>query len=691
MKFLARLHPKRYRLRLLFRGSFLLLALAILGMTYFVLREEKALSYQNYQNGFRKTLGQIVARLRHPSGQLALLNPAGASSKPTPLRPLLLPFSALDFDDQSKVQQGIEMSGCLVQYPDNGAACVAIGNKPWAGGFFYVAGRFASPDLQNHPRGDKWVEMAHRVRITAQVRGQTYQWIAPVELSEQQKPGQGLRGRLTGFIGNSGPLLHAKPDKEFRGWIWQEPYCVEDDPAPVSVCSKRSFFSVRLPIAALQGDVLHQPRALWPPADLAQMQVRVEVLAPGEGLPLFDSNRPQATPLFSLNDLAPLLLPGETLQITRPGSHDKPYCLIGSSDSNNDASPLIQRLIGELRVEGGDAPLVLQDEIATPLGNYELKLTGDVRTVNQSLSRVATRISWMVAAMLTAIAVVWLLMEASLIRRIIVLQQRANRVSRSMHLGDGLAQLDLNDLRGSDELGVLAACLSDLLQRVREDLNRERIRAEQEKDMWHAVGHEIMSPLQSLKALHGTDDNESNRYINRMQQAVRVLYGSASPSEAIQSTTLDVDVIDLNAFLHNVASNAHFIEVDNVWYVGDIHPLLVRAEEYALEDVVSHILRNAARYRVEGSRITITLQTTPTTVSVSIHNQGPPIDDEMLDKVFEYGVSDQLDSGANGNRGQGLFVAKTYMAKMGGTIAVSNIDDGVCFVLTLQRAADSKR
>jgi hypothetical protein len=64
---------------------------------------------------------------------------------------------------------------------------------------------------------------------------------------------------------------------------------------------------------------------------------------------------------------------------------------------------------------------------------------------------------------------------------------------------------------------------------------RERIRAEQEKELWHAVGHEIKSPLQSLLAIHGNPEDPSHRYISRMQQAVRVLYSSASPSEAQSS------------------------------------------------------------------------------------------------------------------------------------------------------------
>jgi len=64
-----------FRLRILFRTSFLLLALAVVAMAVAVLQEEKQRSYDNYQASFAKTKEQIVARLRHPAGQLALLNP----------------------------------------------------------------------------------------------------------------------------------------------------------------------------------------------------------------------------------------------------------------------------------------------------------------------------------------------------------------------------------------------------------------------------------------------------------------------------------------------------------------------------------------------------------------------------------------------------------------------------------------
>jgi signal transduction histidine kinase len=222
---------------------------------------------------------------------------------------------------------------------------------------------------------------------------------------------------------------------------------------------------------------------------------------------------------------------------------------------------------------------------------------------------------------------------------------------------------------------------------VNDDVRREQIRVAQEKDQWHAVGHEIMSPLQSLLALHAAPDDPSRRYLGRMQQALRVLYGTASPSEAFESATLAVQAIDMNAFLQHVARNAPEAGIAAVVFSAAGRPVWVRADEYSLEDVVLHVLRNADRHRRGGTPIRITLDESEAAVQVALHNTGEAIAGEMLERIFEYGVSDQPDAGALGSRGQGLFVARTYMAKMGGTISAENRDEGVCFTLALQRAS----
>jgi signal transduction histidine kinase len=326
----------------------------------------------------------------------------------------------------------------------------------------------------------------------------------------------------------------------------------------------------------------------------------------------------------------------------------------------------------------------------TPIGNYRVFLHGEADSVvNQTLSATATRLSWFVGAVMAVIVLTWLVIEIGVVRRIAKLTRRARQLSRSAREADGLMQLDFSDLQGNDELGILAGGLDHLLHQVKEDAGRERIRVAQEKEQWHAVGHEIMSPLQSLLALHGDADDPDRRYLARMQKALRVLYGSASPSEAFQSSNLAVATLDLDAFLAHIAANAPHIGIENVRYVAKGAPVLVRADEYSLEDVIGHVLKNADRHRVSGTPITLALRTDAGSVTAQVHNEGPTIAPEWLEKIFEYGFSApqaQNKETKETSRGQGLFVARTYMAKMGGDIHVVNEADGVSFYLTLRRA-----
>ena len=712
-----RLLPTRvpFRLRVFFRGTFLLLALATLALAVAVLQDEKERSYRNYQDSFNKNQAQIVAKLRHPTGQLVLLNPDAYTRNVTPLRPLVLPFSAIDFDDKYKAQQAIDMAGCLVQYPDAAAMCVAIGNNPFAGGFIYAVGSFNAGVLVPHTSGELDLSLAHRARITVDMRGVQTSWTAPFEAAADAArlsdtptgpTSQEVKGRLVGFAGAGLITAASRPVRDFRGWLWQDGRCAEGaaPTQPSQTCSKRTFVSVRLPINLFRDAIWQKAPStiVWPPADLDRIQVRFEMLAPGQEAPLFDSNAPGATAPFSWGELTPLLLPGEKLRVRKLGSaannptmHAADTINLAGLESTEPASPLMGRLIRALQVEGYDAPITRTDTIRTALGSYEVTLLGDIRSVNKALTAVATRVAWFVGGMLLAIFLTWLAIELSIIRRITELTRRAAAVSQGIHSTVGgqpaaaieLAALnDLRDLRGSDELGVLAGGLQDLLQRVNDDVRRAHIRLAHEKDTWHAVGHEIMSPLQSLMVLHGNPQDPAHRYISRMQQAVRVLYGSASPSEAFETSALDVQTLDIHAFLSHVANNAESAGIPQVTLDADSAAidLTVRADEYALEDVISHVLRNAQRFRLANTPIVIALRVQGSQACITLTNQGPAIAPELLDKIFEYGVSDQPGAAALGQRGQGLFVAKTYMAKMGGTIAARNVAGGVCFELHLQ-------
>ena len=697
---MPRLGLPAFRLRILVRSVFALLATATLLLSVVLLKEEKERAWQSYQRGFERSQSEVMARLRHPSGQLALLNARSQGQGTTPLAPLLLPYSAIDFDDQNKAQQAVEMAGCSVQYPHGASVCAAIGNNPYAGGFIYLVGSFYAGELVARERGVLALDSVHRARISLDMRGVTYRWVAPYEALAPQGT-VSTRGRLTGFVDNGTDALdiRARPVRDFRGWLWQNGQCRDLAGSPPD-CQRRTFYSIRLPVELFREALFQKQPLVWPPEDLGTMRVRVEMLAPGATPALFDSNAPGAQSAASLADVARTLLPGERVQIRKLGASDsEALTLKGAEVQAGPSAPWLIRLISwlPLDMQGAAADAKTQevpaglDILDTPTGNYAITFTGNLRGVEQGLAAVATRMSWYLGAMLAAIGLAWLVVEVGLIRRVTALTRRAAAVSYNVqegHIGPRLGDLDVSDLRGSDELGILAGGLADLLQRVKDDIQREQLRAQQERDMWHAVGHEIMSPLQSLMVLHGGPDDPGHRYVQRMQQAVHVLYGTASPAEALQSADVTQGRLDLDAFLRHVADNAHFAGIENVVYESGAGPVIVRADEFALEDVVTHILHNADRYRPAGTPIELTLAASESTASATLRNQGATIADDLMGRIFELGVSDPGVSapvGHSEHRGQGLFVAKTYMAKMGGTINARNTADGVAFSLTFQR------
>ncbi|HEY1090189.1 MAG TPA: sensor histidine kinase, partial [Burkholderiaceae bacterium] len=220
-----RLGLAAFRSRIVFHGVFLLLAAATLALAVSLLLEEKQRSYQRYEQGFKRSLGEITAQLRHPTGQLALLNPGFQGRRP--ITPLLLPFSAIDFDDPTKAQRAVEMSGCTLQFSDGANLCVAVGSKAAAGAFIYLVGSLDAGPLVGREHGASALAGLHRARITVKLPGGSEQWIAPFEA--MASGGEGQLGRLTGFLGGTDELpVRARPTRDFRGWLWREGPCLRN-------------------------------------------------------------------------------------------------------------------------------------------------------------------------------------------------------------------------------------------------------------------------------------------------------------------------------------------------------------------------------------------------------------------------------------------------------------------------------
>lgn len=694
---LPRLPLAAFRRRIVFHGVFLLLALAVVGLALTLLAEEKQRARDRYEAGFRQTLSTMAAQLRHPTGQLALINADAVAPSHAGLSPVVLPFSALDYSDPFKARQAVEMSGCAVHWPnDGGQLCVGVGNSAYAGGVVYLVADLVLPPAVAREKGTLELDPVSHAVIRAETSAGIERWVAPFE-APGDAPADlgdgGLRGRVTGFAGEGALLVKGSlPVRDFRGWLWQEAGCALPGQA-LPDCARRSLLSLRVPVEAWRKALFAKGPRTWPPADLAQTRLHLQWVAPG-GRVLFDSARPGAVQPFSLQQLAGTLSEGEVLRIERLGGAAPQLVtqLRGQAQGEGVAAPWLTRLILQLPSSDTRTQVSASETVSTSSGRYQLSLSGELASVDRSLSATATRMSGFVGAMLAAIFLAWLVIELGLIRPVALLTKRAAALNYNMQdpqVERRLGELEVSDMAGRDEMGILASTLAALLQRVKEGVRREHLRNEQERDMWQAVGHEIMSPLQSLMVLHGDAADPSHRYVQRMQQAVRVLYGTASPSEAITAATVEVDALDLDTFLRHVAENAPYAGIADVVYTPAGAPVWVQADEHSLEDVVTHVLRNAERFRPSGTPVTLALSGIgESMVALAIHNTGPAIPEALLDKVFDYGVSDGAANGGQGEgRGQGLFVARTYMAKMGGTITAANVGDGVTFALRLPRAA----
>jgi hypothetical protein len=461
---LPRLPLAAFRRRLLLRAIFLAMLLGSVALALQLLADEKQRLQRDYEAGFRGRLAVLTERLRHPSGQLALLNADLPPPNESGWVPLRLPLGAIDFDDPFKAERALSLVDCWSRWNDGPAWCAGLGQRGSAGAFVYAVLRLNAPALQGRERGALDLAAAHRLRLRLQGGGEDAQWLAPLELNRA-----GI-GQWPGFADVPGEALprQARPDRDFRAWAWQDGRRCADD-----ACLRDTLVSLRIPVAAWRGAAA---AGAWPPPELARLRLQLQLLGP-EGSPLFDSQQPGARSAARLQALTEALQPGERLRIAREGL--PPIELRAPGRSTEAAIPWITRLVRRLPAARLEGPLQAEAELAP----WKLSLHGDLGQVDRELAVAATRYSTTLALAAGGIALAWLLVELGLLRRMAQLTRRANALTLQLQAApDQLPPLEVADLKGRDELGILAGTLDELLARVREQWRGEQLRAAQARE-----------------------------------------------------------------------------------------------------------------------------------------------------------------------------------------------------------------
>ncbi|WP_433693695.1 sensor histidine kinase [Herbaspirillum seropedicae] len=235
------------------------------------------------------------------------------------------------------------------------------------------------------------------------------------------------------------------------------------------------------------------------------------------------------------------------------------------------------------------------------------------------------------------------------------------------------------------EIGILARSLNELLDETRRQAQREASRKFDEirirEDNLRVLGHEIRAPLQALLSLH-PEGTTTHPYLKRMRAALPHLHDGVEAQEAFGNRELVLEETDIAIVASDFAASAHLLEIQDVTYSGPTDGVSCWVDFEAIEDVFSHIIKNAADYRSEKTPIQISIEVVGEHAILIFKNIGPRIPSEHIESIFEFGFSTKekkKDAGA----GIGLYVARVYVSKMNGDIRAENLEHGVQFQIRL--------
>ena len=688
-----------HSIRLIIRLTFLTLIAATLLISLIAIRESIKQFYIQYNQAFSMKKLIIINHLESEAGQLAIANPERFKSfdGKNYLRPVMIPYGAIQADDPKKINDMLEYLGCSIFLDSKNSICFSSSKTiDKTMNRLYIVGKFHANDIKAYdPKlknklNQKFTKIleSQRIELEIKIKDQTYAWILPVQRIDNEQY------TLTPYA-MSNEKIFGKPDFTLGSWI---------SILPNSNGTNQFYYSIQIPWCTFS-----KIEKLCFKKDISRFNdkipnnvVLLNIKIKDHNNSIFDSEI--SNKLFykvDSNSLKSILRPGDKLTVTENNSKKillkfftKKEHIIKNQYFYRKIMSIIYSTIPEnLKNTTKKDNIIFHNE------KYEVFYSTDpFEEMIASRHYNINLISKCTALLLISIVFSWLVIEFSVLRRIINLSKRTSEVSLAVRGDNDFLKFNFKELRGRDEIGVLANGIDDLLNKISVALQAEAIRIAHEKDILHAIGHEIRSPLQSLVALNElSGDNEMRRYIRRMLRAVDSIYGQSSPSEGISNYSTEEEVIDLSNFLKLIAENAIYCQIENVNYQGVFEPLMIKVDPIGIEEAISHILNNAQRYTKKENRfdpssppqINISLESTPELAIISIFNNGPHIPEELIDRVFEYGVSDQLseqmDSHNSMNRGQGLFACKAHLSKIGGDITVKNVKGGVTFIITLLR------
>ncbi len=252
-------------------------------------------------------------------------------------------------------------------------------------------------------------------------------------------------------------------------------------------------------------------------------------------------------------------------------------------------------------------------------------------------------------------------------------------------IGRGKCRTD----RDITELNTLAAAFNNAQEKVEQQLERERA-------FTRAAAHELKTPLAILRAhaecaMEDIAPEKRGDYLNivleesdRMSDLVG---GLLTLARLDGDTAPTMEPTELAPIINEVLTAfAPLAEEKGITINSELTDLQVMGNAPLLHKAVSNLLSNGLRHTPTGGRVAVTLCEAEGCAVLTVDNDGSPIPDEHLPRLFEpfYRV-DSARNRTDGGTGLGLTIVRGAVLAHGGSCEVYNRKGGVCFKITIPK------
>lgn len=225
----------------------------------------------------------------------------------------------------------------------------------------------------------------------------------------------------------------------------------------------------------------------------------------------------------------------------------------------------------------------------------------------------------------------------------------------------------------------------------------ERARVQEFQERFLAIlGHDLRNPLAAIDMGVGILRQSSGpgqaRILNRMSSSLSRMSRmieqilDLTRSRLAGGIEIQVEPTDLSVSLKQVVDELRVAHPSRQLVLRCPETLPGELDRDRLEQVFSNIIGNAVSYGDPESPVIVEASLENALVTISIHNHGPPIPEELLNKLFDpfrRGVRDSKGPRTQG-LGLGLFISNEIVVGHGGSIDVrSSETNGTTFRVTL--------